>query len=174
MKVNCKVSNKTTAYFITIVIILTTIITVTTPLFLLYYFPSSKIAMIFFSFPSICIFIFGMFVLFYFLAVGIYHFEFKADQYIIMLKSRRVIFSYLSSKVNFLEMPNSSIMKFTFFNRPFTFNTTLMIKLKVSSRRAIAKRFNFAFLRKQQQEALRDTLERIIQHNNLNESREEL
>ena len=168
MKIKTRVSNRNMAYFLTGVIVIVNIISVLTPLFFLYTFPTSSITNIFFTFPWILLFIFGIIFLVYFIFIGVYHFEFRADNYIIEIQSRRTISSYFYTKANYIDMPISSIEKFTFFNRPFTFNTTLMVKVKVSHRRVSAKRFNFAFLSKKQKDEMEITLEKIVQNNRLN------
>ena len=168
MKIKTRVSNRNMAYFLTGVIVIVNIISVLMPLFFLYTFPTSSITNIFFTFPWLLLFIFGSVFLVYFIITGVFHFEFKADNYIIEIRSRRTISSYFSAKVKYIDMPISSIENFNFFKRPFTFNTTLMVKVKVSSRRAIAKRFNFALLSKKQKDEIRITLEKIFQNNRLN------
>ena len=168
MMIKTRVSNRNAAYLITAIIVIVNTISILIPLFFLYTFPTSSITNIFFTFPWLLLFIFGSVFLVYFIITGVFHFEFKADNYIIEIRSRRTISSYFYTKANYIDMPISSIEKFTFFNRPFTFNTTLMVKVKVSHRRVSAKRFNFAFLSKKQKDEMESTLEKIVQNNRLN------
>lgn len=165
MRIKTRVDNKNAAYIVTAIIVIMNTISVLIPLFFSYTFPTSSITNIFFTFPWILLFIFGIIFLVYFIIIGVYHFEFKADNYIIEIQSRRTISSYFFTKANYIDMPISSIEKFTFFNRPFTFNTTLMIKVKISHRRKIVKRFNLSFLSKKQKEVMKSTLEKIVQNN---------
>ena len=70
-------------------------------------------------------------------------------------------------KINFIEMPKSTILKYAFYNRPFTFNSTLMIKVKVSRKRTVARRYQISFLSKKKKELIEQSLEKIIQNNGL-------
>ncbi|MEE2699910.1 MAG: hypothetical protein VYD71_00915 [Bacteroidota bacterium] len=167
MRVNTKVSNKNVAYLATALIVIVNVVCILIPLFFLYIFPTSTLTSLFFSFPGFLLFVFGIIFLIYFVVVGVYSFEFKADNYIIEIRSKRTISSYFYTKSNYIDMPISSIEKFSFFNRSFTFNTTLMVKVRVSHRRSIAKRFNFTFLSKAQEQSIIETLEKIVHKNRL-------
>ena len=168
MGINTKISNKENAYTATFLIIIINMVSIILPIFFLQIFPTSNITKTLFSFPWCFLIIFGLIVSIYFIFTGVYYFAFEANNYIIQIGSKRTISSYFSSKSNHLEMPISSIEKFGFFNRPFTFNTTLMVKVKVSHRRAIAKRFNITFLSKKRKDEMERTLEKIVQNNCLN------
>jgi len=164
---NYRVSNRKIAYLITAVIVLVNFITIIIPLFFLYTFPDSKLAFIFLSYPNNLISIFGAFFFIYFLITGVFHFTFRVDSYIIEVKSRRTILGFFIKKNNIIEMPKTSVLKYAFYNRPLTFNTTLMVKVKVSSKKTIAKRFNISFLSKKQKELLEQRLEKIILKNGI-------
>ncbi len=168
MGINAKISNKEKAYIATFLIIIINMVSIILPIFFLQIFPTSNITKTFFSFPWYCLIIFGLLISIYFIFTGVYYFVFEANNYIIEIRSKRTISSFFFSRKKYLEIPISSIQKFTFFNRPFTFNTTLMVKVKLSHRRAIAKRFNFAFLSKKQKDEMKSALEKIIQNNQLN------
>ena len=169
MKNNCRVSNQKLAYTITAVIVFVGVITIVIPLFFLYTFPASKLAFMFFSYPNNLMSIIGFLVVIYFVISGVFYFTFKVDNYIIEVSSRRTILGYFFNKVDFIDMPVGSIVKFTFFNRPLTFNTTLMVKVKISSRRAVAKRFQISFLSKKKIAKITESLEEIVRNNNLDE-----
>ena len=64
-------------------------------------------------------------------------------------------------------MPKTTILNYAFYNRPFTFNSTLMIKVKVSRKRTVARRFQISFLSKKKKELMEQSLEKIIQNNGL-------
>jgi hypothetical protein len=161
MRNNYRISNQKTAYILTVIIVFINIITIVIPLFFIYTFPTSKIAILFFSYPSNLLIIFGVVFLIYFIITGVHYFDFKADKYIIEIKSNRTISSY------FFEIPLGSINRFTFLKRPYTFNSTLMIKVKVSSRKSVAKRFQISFFNKEQRAKITESLEEIVQNNNL-------
>lgn len=161
MRNNYRISNQKTAYILTVIIVFINIITIVIPLFFLYTFPTSKIAILFFSYPNNLLIIFGVVFLIYFIITGVHYFDFKADKYIIEIKSNRTISSY------FFEIPLGSIKRFIFLKRPYTFNSTLMIKVKVSSRKSVAKRFQISFFNKEQRAKITESLEEIVQNNNL-------
>jgi hypothetical protein len=54
---------------------------------------------------------------------------------------------------------------FSFFNRSFSFNKTLMIKIKTTGGKNVAKRFNVTFLSKKEEERISKVLEQIIAKN---------
>ncbi|OUV75746.1 MAG: hypothetical protein CBC83_02185 [Flavobacteriales bacterium TMED123] len=168
MGINTKISNKENAYKATFLLIIIIIVSIILPIFFLQIFPTSTITKTLFSSPWCFLILFGLIVSIYFIFTGVYYFVFEANNYIIEIGSKRTVSSYFSSKSNYIEMPISSIEKFGFFNRPFTFNTILMVKFKVSRRKSIAKRFNFAFLSKKQKDEMISVLQKIIQNNQLN------
>lgn len=153
MRNNYRISNQKTAYILMVIIVFINIITIVIPLF--------------FSYPNNLLIIFGVVFLIYFIITGVHYFDFKADKYIIEIKSNRTISSYFFAKKNFFEIPLGSINRFTFLKRPYTFNSTLMIKVKVSSRKSVAKRFQISFFNKEQRAKITESLEEIVQNNNL-------
>jgi len=163
-----RISNQKITYVLTGIIILIIIITIGIPLFFLYTFPASKIAILFFSYPNNLLIIFGTVFLIYFIITGVHYFDFKSDKYIIEIKSKRTIFGYLIKKNNFIDIPINLIERFTFYNRPYTFNTILMVKVKVSDRRTIAKRFQVSFLTKKSRALITASLDEIVRNNNAN------
>ena len=167
MRNNCKVSNQKIAYTITAVIVFVSIIAIVIPLFFLYISSSGNVANFLFSFPNYWMSIFGVLFLMYFIIIGVFHFTFKVDNYIIEVKSRRVILGFFATKSHYIEMPKSAILKYAFYNRPFTFNSTLMLKVKVSRKRTVARRFQISFLSKKKKELMKQSLEKIIQNNGL-------
>ena len=167
MRNNCRVSNQKLAYTITAVIVFVSVITILIPLFFLYTFPTSKLAFMFFSYPNNLMSIIGFLFVIYFVISGVFYFTFKVDNYIIEVKSRRVILGFFATKNHHIEMPKSAILKYAFYNRPFTFNSTLMIKVKVSRKRTVARRFQISFLSKKEKELIKQSLEKIIQNNGL-------
>lgn len=160
-------TNFVKAYTITIIIGCIVLITLAAPFLLMVLFPTSGLTQMFFSFPYFFIMISGALFLLYFWIVGIYVYWLKLDGYVIEVISKRTISGYLGSKRH-LEMPTESVKDFSFFNRHHTFNTTLMIKVRMSAKKIIAKRFNLSFLTKKEREQIRIALERIILENKKN------
>ena len=162
-----RVSNRKIAYLITAMIVLINFITIIVPLFFLYTFPDSKLTFIFFSYPNNLISILGAFFFIYFVITGVFHFTLRVDSYIIEVKSKRTILGFFIKKNNFIEMPKTSVLKYAFYKRYFTFNTTLMVKVKASNKKTIAKRFHLSFLSKKKKEFIVQVLDKIIQKNAL-------
>ena len=80
------------------------------------------------------------------------------------ISSDRIISGLLKAK-NYIEIPNDMLIQYSFFNRPFSFNKTLMIKIKDVSGKRIVKRFNFSFLSKRDEYRISNILEKIITKN---------
>ncbi|MBC8265909.1 MAG: hypothetical protein H8E84_02995 [Flavobacteriales bacterium] len=165
---NYKYSNLKSAYLITAVIFFVGMITLALPLFFIKTFPSSILTTTFTSFPYSLISVFGLAFLLYFIFTGVYFYTFIIDNYIVEIKSKRTISGFFSKKNNIIEMPKRTIVRYAFYNRPFTFNTTLMIKIKLSERKSLAKRFQLSFLTKKQKEKISVILDNIVENNNLN------
>ena len=127
-----KISNFKNAYFVTVIIFFVGVVTLVFPLLLSEVFPHSNLMHKLTSYPYYFISIFGAVFLMYFILTGVYFYTLKIDKYIIEVKSKRTVSGFLS-KINVIEMPKNTIVKYAFYNRPFTFNTTLMIKYQCSS-----------------------------------------
>jgi len=167
MRNNFRISNQKLTYTITAVIVFVSVITIVIPLFFLYTFPTSKLAFMFFSYPNNLLSALGSFFFIYFVITGVFHFTFRVDSYIIEVKSKRTILGFFIKKNNFIEMPKTSVLKYAFYKRYFTFNTTLMVKVKASNKKTIAKRFHLSFLSKKKKEFIVQVLDKIIQKNAL-------
>ena len=115
MRNNCRVSNQKLAYTITAVIVFVSVITIVIPLFFLYTFPTSKLAFMFFSYPNNLMSIIGFLFVIYFVISGVFYFTFKVDNYIIEVKSRRVILGFFATKNHYIEMPKTAILKYAFY-----------------------------------------------------------
>ncbi len=97
----------------------------------------------------------------YFYYTGIYYYYIKIDPYIINLRSHRAILDTYK-KSNYIDISHTMLDSFSFFNRPFSFNRTLMIKIKTESGKKIAKRFNLSFLKHKEEEKITKRLNQII------------
>jgi len=103
-------------------------------------------------------------VIFYVTITGFYYYYIKIDAYIMHIISYRTI-SGLLKKKNYIEVPHDMLRKYSFFNRPFTFNKTLMLKIQDASGKKITKRFNLSFLSKSEERRISKVLEQIIAKN---------
>ena len=165
---NYKHNNKTFAYSITILITLVGFATLLFPFFLARTFPSSNLVALITTFPFFFINILGGIFLIYFIITGVYYQSIIIDNYIAEMKSQRTITGIFSKQKNILEMPKNKILKYAFYTRPFTFNTTLMIKVRLSKTKTLAKRFKLSFLSKKQKRRIEKILDKVLEKNSVN------
>lgn len=107
--------------------------------------------------------IFSGFVILYFIVVGQYYYNFYIDSYVVKVSSFRPILDVLSLK-NFVDISHSMLVEYSFFNRPFTFNKTLMLKIK-TEKKVVIKRFNLTLISKGEVKSLSNVLDKIIENN---------
>ena len=155
-------TNSKSATLITLIIIVFVLTTIFFPLLLIRLIPQSGIGNYFlehlyYGYISIPI-------LLYFIYTGIYFYKIKIDSYIIDIRSRRAI-SGIFQPPNYIDIAHLMLSEFTFFNRPFSFNKTLMIKINTDSGKQVAKRFDLTFLSKKEEERISKVLEQIIAKN---------
>ena len=103
-------------------------------------------------------------VILYIIVTGIYYYYIKIDAYIMYITSYRTVSGLFKAK-NYIEVPHDMLRHFSIFNRPFTVNKTLMIKIEDPSGKKIIKRFNVSFLSKSEEHRIRKVLEKIIAKN---------
>ena len=103
-------------------------------------------------------------IILYITITGFYYYSIKIDTYIMHITSYRTISGLLKVK-NYIEVPHDMLRQFSFFNRPFTVNKTLMLKLQDASGKIIIKRFNLSFLSKSEERSISEVLEKIIAKN---------
>jgi len=103
-------------------------------------------------------------VILYISLTGFYYYSIKIDAYIMHITSYRTITGLLKDK-NYIEVPHDMLRSYSFFNRPFTINKTLMLKLKDPSGKKIIKRFNLSFLSKSEERRISKVFEQIIAKN---------
>ena len=165
---NYKHNNKTFAYSITILITLVGISTLLFPFLLARTFPSSNLGALITTLPFFVINILGGIFLIYFIITGVYYQSIIIDNYIAEIKSQRTITGIFSKQKNILEMPKKTILKYAFYTRPFTFNTILMIKVRLSERKTLVKRFKLSFLSKKEKKKIEKILDKILEENPVN------
>ena len=103
-------------------------------------------------------------IILYIIITGFYYYSIKIDTYIMYVTSSRTISGLFMSK-NYIEVPHDMFVGFSFFNRSFSFNKTLMIKIKNDSGKTIVKRFNLSFLSEREEHKISKVLEKIIAKN---------
>ena len=155
-------TNRKIAILITLIIIVFTLTTILFPLLLIHLIPQSGIGNYFSE--HLHYGFFSIFILLYFIYTGIFSYQIKIDSYIINIRSSSTILGILQQP-NFVDIAHTMLRDFTFFNRPFSFNKTLMIKIETASEKVVAKRFNLTFLSKEEEEKISKVLEQIISKN---------
>ena len=155
-------TNRKPAILITLIIIAFSVTTILIPFFLMRLIPQSGIGNyvlehLYYAYVSIPI-------LLYFIYTGIYFYKIKIDSYIIDVRSYRTI-SGIFKAPNYIDISHSMLSQFSFFNRPFSFNKTLMIKIETNTGKKIAKRFDLTFLSKKEEKKISKVLKQIIAKN---------
>jgi hypothetical protein len=161
-KINLQSSNIDRAIIMTILIVAFTVVTVIIPFLLVNYFPRSLVGnylltnvnFIFFTTP----------ILFYFIYTGVYIYKIKIDPYVINITSYRTITSIFYNN-DYIDISHLMLQEYQFFNRPYTINRTLMLKLKTDSGKIVAKRFSLSLLGNKEQNRISKVLNQIIEHN---------
>jgi hypothetical protein len=155
-------TNRKIATLTTLIIITFGLITIFFPLLLLHLIPQSGIGNYFLE--RLYYGYFSIPILLYVIYTGIFYFNIKIDSYIIDVRSHRII-SGIFKPPNYIDIAHTMLSEFAFFNRPFSFNKTLMIKIKTDSGKKVAKRFDLTFLSKKEEERLSKVLGEIIARN---------
>ena len=158
-------TNGKTASLITLLIIAFGLITIFFPLLLIRLIPQSGIGNYFlehvhYGFISIL-------MLLYFIYTGIFFYKIKIDAYVIDIKSYRTV-SGIFKPPNYIDISHAMLSEFAFFNRPFSFNKTLMIKIETDTGKKVSKRFNLTFLSKKEEREISKVLKQIIARNSTN------
>ena len=158
-KLNLNCNNKNTALLFAGIIIIFSFITIFMPLILVRLIPQSGIGNYFIEHLYIA-YSFIPIVL-YFIYTGIFYYQIKIDSYIINIRSQRILSGIFKSS-NYFDISHPMLVGFSFFNRPFSFNKTLMLKIQTDRGKAIAKRFDLTFLSKEEENKISKVLQRII------------
>ena len=161
-KIKLTSNNRRKAILMTLLIIFFVVTTILIPLLLMRLIPQSGIGNyvlehLYYAYAFIPI-------LLYFIYTGVYFYKIKIDSYIIDIRSYRTI-SGVFKPSNYIDVSHSMLRDFSFFNRSFSFNKTLMIKIKTTGGENVAKRFNVTFLSKKEEERISKVLEQIIAKN---------
>ena len=158
-------NNRRKATLMTLLIIVFSLATILFPLLLMRLIPQSGIGNYFlehvhYGFISIL-------MLLYFIYTGIFFYKIKIDAYVIDIKSYRTVSGIFQSP-SYIDIAHLMLADFSFFNRPFSFNKTLMIKIKTDTGKKAVKRFNLTFLSKKEEREISKVLKQIIARNSTN------
>ncbi len=162
IKNNLNLSNYKIAVLFTLFIILFGVIGFIGPLILLNLIPHSIIGSFFIH--NTFLIVLSILVLLYFTYTGVYIFKVNIDSYIIAITSYRSL-SSIFQKRDYIDIPHGMLVDFNFFNRPFSLNTTLMLKIK-SKNKEIVKRFNMTMLSSKEKHKISNILIDILNYQN--------
>ena len=104
-------------------------------------------------------------VILHFTIVGTFYYSVNIDPYVIQITSYRVTLD-LFKKKDYVDIPHTMLRDYSFFDRPFSFNKTLMLKIETQSGKKAAKRFNITLMSENEIERISKVFDGIIVKNN--------
>lgn len=107
-------------------------------------------------------------ILLYFILVGQYYYRIKIDPYSIQVTSYRPIIDFFRKKDS-IDISHSMLDSFSFFNRSYSFNKTLMIRVRKSSGKKIIKRFELSLIGGQEVKKISNIFDDIVKKNKIHE-----
>jgi hypothetical protein len=161
--INLKCNNKTKITFLVGGLFILLVTTIIIPKWFIIYLPFSGLSNFFAE--NIIYSIVSAVVIIYFLIVGIFKYTVNLDPYVIQIISHRVSLDFFKTK-DYVDIPHAMLRDYSFFNRPFSFNKTLMLKIETQSGKKVAKRFNITFMSENEIERISKFFDRIIVKNN--------
>ena len=161
-KLNLKSTNRRVSMLATLLTILFGIVTFIIPSLLINFIPQSTIGNYFTNHTYYAYAVLP--IILYITITGFYFYNIKIDAYIMNFTSYRTISGLLKAK-NYIEVPHDMLRYYTFFNRPFSVNKTLMLKIQNGEGKKIVKRFNISFLSKSEESRISRVLDKIIAKN---------
>jgi len=162
-KINLKLTNRKKVTVATLLITFFGFTTIFFPLVLMYIIPQSGIGY-YFSYYINYVFI-SVPILLYFAVTGVYYYKIKIDPYVIDITSYRTVSGFFQKK-DFVDIAHTMLKDYSFFDRPFTLNKTLMLKIETDTGKRIAKRFNLTLISEKEIARISSVLDRIIVNNN--------
>ena len=164
-RINLLSTNKKKAVLFTLIIVIFTFATVVLPTIIMRFIPQSIIGNYFILNANNILIIILLFIPFYFIYTGVFIYYIRIDPYVIDISSFRSLSSIFYKK-DYIDISHKMLKEYSFFNRPFTFNKTLMIKIKTDSNRVVSKRFTLTLLSSKEEKRVSEVLNEIISNNN--------
>ena len=161
-RINLKSTNRKVSMLATFLTILFGVIIFVIPSLLINIIPQSAIGNYFINHIYYAYSILP--IILYIIITGFYYYSIKIDAYIMHITSYRTITGLLKVK-NYVEVPHAMLRQFSFFNRPFTVNKTLMLKLQDASGKKTIRRFKISFLSKSEERKISKVFDEIIAKN---------
>ena len=104
-------------------------------------------------------------VILHFTFFGTFYYKVNIDSYVIQLTSYRVLLDVFKKK-DYIDIPHTMLIDYSFFDRPFSLNKTLMLKIETQSGKKVAKRFNITLMSENEIVRISKVFDRIIVKNN--------
>ena len=161
--IKLKCNNKTKMTFLVGGLFLLFFTAIIIPEWVIIYFPFSGLSD-FFTYNIIYSFISAVVIL-HFIFVGTFYYKVNVDPYVIQITSYKVILDLFKNK-DYVDIPHTMLKDYSFFDRPFSFNKTLMLKIETQSGKKVVKRFNITLISKNEIERISEVFDGIIVKNN--------
>jgi len=110
----------------------------------------------------------SLFFLIYFLIARLNYYTIKIDNHLINIKIYRTVIGLFKPK-SLVNVSNEMLTHYFFYNRSFSFNKSLMLKIKTNDEEIVKLNFNLSFLSKKDEQRLKRFLEKITKQNKLKE-----
>lgn len=104
-------------------------------------------------------------VILHFIFVGVYYYKVNIDSYVIQVTSNRVLLDFFRKK-DYVDIPHNMLRDYSFFDRPFSFNKTIMLKIETNSGKKVKKQFYVTLMSKNEIDRISEVFDRIIVKNN--------
>jgi hypothetical protein len=156
--INLRHNNINIAYFITTIVLVFGIFSIIVPLVFVYMLPHAGIT--YYIIQNQIFFLFSIPILLYFIINGVFLYELKIDSYVIQITSYRTLSGFFTSK-DYIDISHKMLKDYSFFDRPYSINKTLMLKIKSNGKNVI-KRFNITLISEKEIEKISKILDRII------------
>jgi len=162
-KINLKFNNKTKMTFLVGGLFFLFFTAIIIPEWFIIYLPFSGLSDFFAD--NIIYSIISAVVILHFIFVGTFYYTVNVDPYVIQITSYRVLVDLFKEK-DYVDIPHTMLMDYSFFDRPFSLNKTLMLKIKTQSGKKVAKRFNITLISEKEIVRISKVFDRIIVKNN--------
>jgi len=162
-KLNIKYNNRIKLVILNSFLLFLTFSTLIIPVLFINLLPTSGVGHFFFNNLSYSLITIP--ILSFFIFTGTFVYKIKIDPYIVQMTSFRMLIGFLRPK-DYIDIAHSMVKDYSFFNRPFSLNKTLMIKIKTDSGKIITKRFNLTLITEKEIKVISKVLDRIIVKNN--------
>ena len=162
-KINLKFNNKTKITILVGGLFFLFFTAIIIPVWFIFYLPSSGISHFFTD--NLMYSLISAVVILLFIFVGTFYYKVNVDPYVIQITSYRVLLDLFKEK-DYVDIPHTMLIDYSFFDRPFSLNKTLMLKIKTQSGKKVAKRFNITLMSEKEIVRISKVFDRIIVKNN--------